>query len=107
MPVFHKHNLLPLCLYKLCYISYELSYFQKVEAPVEVKEVNIIGACVEGDVVTFLQDDDEVQMADLKIVTDALPDVENVEQHILGLCNPSASVRVSLKGSDVIKLEFM
>lgn len=51
--------------------------------------------CFEGQEVTFLLENDNIENAPLEMVESALPQIDNcqIEQHLINKCNPTLTVK--------------
>lgn len=71
--------------------------------------VTAVSGCIESDNVTFLLQDDSIYTVPMDLVELALPDLErdDIEGHILTLCNPTCNVRCTYRGSQITSFTFM
>lgn len=83
--------------------------FQKSECPPEILTHNAISVCIEGQVGTFLLENDNIGTAPLEMVESALPQIENckIEQHLLNKCNPTLTVKTTSKDNKTIAIKLL
>lgn len=82
---------------------------KKSECPPEILTHNAISVYIEGQVVTFLLENDNIGTAPLEMVESALPQIENckIEEHLLNKCNPTLTVKRTSKDNKTIAIKFL
>lgn len=68
--------------------------------------MNIASASVDGSIISFLAEDDDVIEVPVAFFENKVPDVEQLEQNIINRCKPTFKIRLTRKGSQVLNVDF-